>query len=474
MLLVTIISMRMISYSRIEKKETSTFDILINEISKISYEIYLVQYPVIFIFQNTKSILKIPSIIVVTFILSIILHRVFHKTKKNKIIQILLCLMLVLTTIYGGIQFIISKDNTKEMKQLEKDLENNRLIIEKRQEEFMKRQQQEQDDWESVLKDIENNEKDLENTVRNLNIVGIGDSIMELAVNDLIKEFPNGYFDAKTNRRPSQVNALLEELKSKNLLSNVILFNVGTNGEFYQKYTDQIMETLGDRMVFWVNATNADYDDFNDRLYALKEKYSNIHIIDWVSVANAHPEYLISDKVHPTVYGCKIYAQTIFQAILKDYQDELERQKEIKLKEHQQEEEKKITFIGNDLLLGLYEYMEEDYPNAKFMIDSNFSYQSLKNKMKEEKMNHNLVFVFDKKADLTSEDYLKLLESYQDYNIFIIDLDNRIKIKESNIKIISIKEVILNDKDNTIDGIHLTEKGNQLLKKIMKEEIPGE
>ena len=51
--------------------------------SNISYEFYLVQYPVIFLFEAIvlKDIIKIPIIIGITLIGSILLHLVFQKKK---------------------------------------------------------------------------------------------------------------------------------------------------------------------------------------------------------------------------------------------------------------------------------------------------------------------------------------------------------------------------------------------------------
>ena len=469
MLLITFISLRLIDYSIVDNSNKTSIDNIIEKISKISYEIYLVQYPIIFIFQSWKSWFKYPIIIILTYLISYLLNYIFNKKKDNKI-RIILIILVSLISIFGLFKFVIAKDNTKEMKKLENDLKNNQLIIEKRQKEFEKRKKEEDKEWKNTLNDLESNEKDLENKVRNMTIVGIGDSIMELAINDLIKEFPNGYFDAKTNRRPSQVNDLLIELKNKGILGDVVLFNVGTNGEFYPRYTDQIMETLENRKVFWVNATNADYDDFNDRLNTLAAKYSNITIIDWVSVANEHPEYLIYDKVHPTVYGCKIYASTLYNAIYNEILKEYREQKELKIKEHEKQEQEKITFIGNDLLIGLYEQLENNYQNSLFIMDKKLDYNSIKKEMKENNISNNIVFLFNKKSNLTSEDYNKLLEDYKNNNILIIDLYNTINIEKENIKVIDVKKE-LNKDSFAIDGIHLNDKGNKIVKKILDNNL---
>ncbi|MBR2827770.1 MAG: acyltransferase, partial [Bacilli bacterium] len=454
MLIVTLLSLRLLDYSK-NSNEKIPLEKIISFLSNISYEIYLVQYPIIYVLQKINSPIKYLIIIGLTIFLAYLLN-VALTNKKNKI-KIPLFLLFIGLTIYGGFTFIVAKDNTKEMNKLKSDLEKNQKIIEQRQKEFEKRKKEEETLWENTLNEYENGEKDIENKVRNMSIIGIGDSIMELAVNDLIKEFPNGYFDAKTNRRPSQVNDLLIDLKNKGLLGDVVLFNVGTNGEFYPRYTDQIMETLENRKVFWVNATHADYDDFNDRLNALAEKYNNIRIIDWVSVAKEHPEYLISDKVHPTVYGCKIYASTLYQAIYEEFLKEYREQKEIKLKEHEKEKEEKITFIGNDSLIGLYEDLIEEYKNADFIMESKLDKNTLRKELKKIE-NKNIILLLDRNNNINSDDYEDILKEYTENNIIIIDLKNTIKIKSKNIKVVNIKDHITKE-DYEIDGIHINKKG---------------
>ena len=467
MLFVTLFSLRLLDYSK-NSNETIPFEKIITFLSNISYEIYLVQYPIIYVIQKMKSPIKYLIIIGLTILLSFILNLALKKRKGK--LQIPLKLIIIGLTIYGGITFATAKDNTKEMNKLKRDLQNNQKIIEERQKEFEKRKKEEESNWENTLSDLENGEKDIENKVRNMSIIGIGDSIMELAVNDLIKEFPNGYFDAKTNRRPSQVNEILINLKNKGILGDVVLFNVGTNGEFYPRYTDQIMETLENRKVFWVNATHADYDDFNDRLNTLAEKYNNIRIIDWVSIAKEHPEYLISDKVHPTVNGCKIYASTLYQAIYQDFLKEYREQKEIKLKEHEQKELEKVTFVGNDLLIGLYQDLINDYPNADFIMDTKFDITTLKKKLKESSLNHNVVFLFDKQISIRNEDYNSLLKIMPENKIIIIDTDNTIKYNDEKMILVKAKDKLKKD-SYEIDGIHLTSKGNQILKRIINENL---
>lgn len=468
MLLVTLITPRLIDYGKSINDSDSTLNIIISLFSKISYEIYLVQYPVIYIFQNIKltNYIKVPLIIVITILISMILKLALNIKVKNKvkICRLFLLILILIGTSFGLYKYIITKDYTKEMKKLESDLNKNSELIKKRQKDYLNNLKKEEDEWNSVLNDLNSSEEELKEKVRNLHIVGVGDSVMELAIKDLYNELPNGYFDAKVNRTTYQTNDVLKDLINRKILGDVVVLNIGTNGEFYQKYTDEIMKTLGDRKVFWLNATNADYDDFNDKLTNFASKYPNVYIIDWVSVVKKHPEYVISDRVHPTIKGCKIYAEVIFQSIYENYLNEFKKNKEEKIKEHENKEKEKITFIGNDLLLGMYKNLEKDYKDESFIIDKNLDYKSLKKKLKENKLNHKLVLVFDNKTNITKDDYNELLELYKDNEIYVVVTTNTLNINNEKIKTIDFTKEFNNKKYTSYDGIHLTNEGNKKLK----------
>ncbi len=475
MLLTTLISMRLIDYGRVFNSNSS-FSNIVSSLSKISYEIYLVQYPVIFLFQNIKmsNLIEIPSIIIITIIISYVLHFSINIGKKDrlKIVKIIMSIIILIVSLFGAFKYIVSKDYAKEMKKLEEDLNKNRLVIKEKQKKYAAKNKKEEDEWEAILNDLNNSEGKIKEAVTNLKIVGVGDSIMELTVNDLYKQFPNGYFDAKTNRTEKQGNEVLNDLKKKGILGDVILLNIGSNGYCPLSCKEQIMQTLGDRKVFWVNATNPDNDIFNSSLKELAAKYSNVHIIDWISVANAHPEYLIRDKVHPSVTGCGVFAQTIYNAIYEQYLKEFNDQKALKIKQHEEKEKEKIVFIGNDLLLGVYDSLQKDYSDAEFVIDKDFSYKSLvnkiKNKITEKTLSHNVVLMFNSEMKLSEGEYKEIIDLCKEYNVYVTLVKDNISLEGDNVTVINFYKELKKNKDYTkFDGVHLTDDGNLALKKLV-------
>ena len=478
MLLSTIITIRLIKYTiKNNSKTTNIIDKIIKSISNITYEIYLTQYPIIFIFQNIKlnNNLKIFTIITLTIICSYILHISLNiKNKKRKPIRIILCILISLISIYGAYQYIITEDHTKEMKELEEKINKNKELTKQKQEEYKNKLKEEQDKWQLELDSFTNKEEELKEKVKNLRVVGIGDSVMLGAANALYKQFPNGYFDGKVNRTEPEAIDIIKELENKGLISDILIFNLGTNGECASNCKKRIMDSVGNRQVFWVNATNPDFDTCNPNIEKAAETYPNIHIVDWASVVKEHPEYVASDRTHVGGYGAKIYSETIYNEIYKYYLKEINKLKEEKIKEHENIEQNKITFFGNDLLLNIYEYIQEDYQSSEFIIESNLTsktlIEELEKRKEENTLTNNLVFLLDNTIFLTKEELQTIINICQNKNITIITTTNI--PKEENITIIDLSITIKKHKNYlSPDKIHLTEEGNLALKNIIKKAL---
>ncbi|MBQ6494726.1 MAG: acyltransferase family protein [Bacilli bacterium] len=477
MLLTSVLTIRLIDYSTIIESKKRKQDKFIKSLSSISYEIYLVQYPIIYIFQNImmNNYIKIIIIVLLTIIISYIIHLSINikKEDKYKIIKIIICILISIISLFGLYKYIVTKDYTKDMKKLEKELANNKLLTEQKQKEYSEKQKEEKINWENELKDLENNEKKLKEIVTNLNIIGVGDSVMLGAINSLYQTFPNGYFDAAVSRTDFEANPILVDLKNKGLLGDIIVFNLGTNGEGPEYIKKQILETIGDRKLFWVNATKPDFPSFNTDLIELVNKKDNIYLVDWISVAKEHPEYLVADGIHLTKEGSDAYANTIYNTIYNMYLEKYNKQKEEKIKEHENNIKNKITFIGNDLLINSYEYIESNYPSSEYITNDKYTFESLKNeleeKIKDNNLSYNIVFIFDNSFNITLKEYQDLSKICKDYNIYILTLK---KISIDNIKTIDFsKELEQNNNYLMPDRIHLTKEGNMALSNIIKENI---
>ncbi len=479
MILTSIITCRLISYGTIiYEDKLSKIDKIIKSLSSISYYVYLVQYPIIFLFQNINIniYLKITLIILLTISLSYLLKYCINY-KKTSIFKYILSTIILIITLLGIYKYIIAKDYTKEMKALEEELASNEIELMKRQKEYQEKFKEESDAWEEKLLDLENGEEKIKEIVSNLQVVGVGDSVMLGAVNALYNTFPNGYFDAKVSRTAWVVNDILEDLKNKNMLGNPIILNLGANGDCTTSCKEEIIKTCGDRKIFWLNVTNDNDVHFNSKLNDLASKHDNIYVIDWNSISKGHSEYFVADGIHLTQIGRKAYSKAIYDSIYEVYLDEYNNEKEEIINKHEEELKSKISFYGNDTLLNAYNNIHSSFSDAKFVINK-FKYEKLKEEIELEIKNNTItnkiVFIIDDTFYLNKNQYNELMKLFTSNDIYIVYIDDNYVINTdyNNVKVIDFYKEIKNHKEYLMaDKIHLTNSGNEALLNILNDNI---
>ena len=479
MIVSSIISIRLIQYSLVDVTELNKFDYIVKKIASITYEVYLVQYPVIFLFQyvSLSTILKIIVIVLLTIFISILIHFcINNKNKQYRLPQYLLIPLFLVICGYGIYQYFITEDHTKEMKQLQEQLVENQKLAVENQNKYKEQLAKENEDWNNILKDYENAENNMGEVVKNLNVVGIGDSVMLGAVDNLYAMFPNGYFDAKISRTAWVVGGIIENLVNKNMLGEPVIINLGANGDCSKSCKVNIIKQCEGRDIFWINTTNL--PNVNSNLLALSKEYDNVHLIDWYTMSRGHEEYFYSDGIHLTGVGRKVYTEAIYNAIHDVYVEKYKIEKEKMLEEHELEEKNKITFYGNNILLNTYEYLESDFSNASFVIDNGFNYNSLKKKLNEDKENntltYNIILAFDSSTNLSISEYESILDLLKDNNVLIVSSSKNIKdikkLEKENVKIVSMYEEIKNNNEYLMaDRLHLTDEGSKKMVELIRK-----
>lgn len=478
MLLVSIITCRIIEYSKNIKQDSKSS---LKEISNITYEIYLLQYPVIFLFQSfqIKEPGKIILILLTIFLLSTFLYLAFRKKEKNRIVSKILQIIFLLIAILGCYKYVISADHTEEMKALEEELAKNEELLNAKKEQQEQKLKEEKQAFEESIEDLENEEK-LTEMIHNLPVVGVGDSVMLGAVENLYEMFPNGYFDAKISRTAWVLNGILQNLKNNNALGDPIIINVGANGDGPDNLKEEIMSTCENREVFWLNVTNDKDVHVNKNLYLFSQKYDNLHIIDWASISKDHAEYFVADGIHLTPEGRKAYTSAIFEEMKRVYEEKRKQKKEELLKEQEEKEKRKITFLGNDMVINAYNEIQVAFPNASFKAQKEYSFETIKEEIQKE-IEHNtlsnqLVFVFDKTLSFSKEEIEEIASLCQKQNLYFISVAKEgNEMDLSHLKNVTIIPFYDEEKENTdyyrADNIHLNENGKKALINLLKEKI---
>ncbi len=150
-----------------------------------------------------------------------------------------------------------------------------------------------------------------------IDVLAIGDSVMLGAANVLTRRGVT--VDALKSRPYRQALEIANFMKSVNRLGSVVIIHLGTNNTVDEKTLDEIMVPLGDvPLVLFVTVhvpSEVRQNTNNRRINELPLRYENVKVLDWYSIALAHPEYLYSDKIHIRPEGQKIYADLMMQAI---------------------------------------------------------------------------------------------------------------------------------------------------------------
>ena len=427
-----------------------------------------------------NNVLRVILVILITMILSYILHFALSYKKnsegkvKYKVLKIVSLSILTLSSILGIYNYIISKDHTEEMKQLEEQLNKNEELMEQKQKEYEESLKEEQDNWNSIMADLESGEEKIKDAIDKMPVISIGDSVMLGAANSLYRVFPKGYVDAKVSRADCEVPSILRSLKRQNKIGEVVVIGLGTNGSCGNGTRNEILSILKDKKVFWLTVTNDRQVHINSHIRALADNNSNVYLVDWENISKGHRDYFASDGIHLTGTGQSVYSKTIYDAIYKVYIDEFNDKKNGIINEHEKEMKEKITFYGNDLIINAFDDIKENFLKTDFKLDKDYNYEKLLSEIKDgvenNIINHRIVFAFDKQANISKDNYLELLSILTDYEVYIVSFDNKLEFN-NNVKVIDFNSELTNHPEYLMaDRIHLTNEANKTLS-IMLDKI---
>lgn len=155
-----------------------------------------------------------------------------------------------------------------------------------------------------------------------LHITGIGDSVMLAASDALYQMFPNSVFDTRFGRSIDEGEQILEQKEAAGELGDCVFLSLITNMSL--NVTEDKVENLiahcDGRPVFFTTTYGIDPTS-NGIMKSVVARHKNVYIIDWGSLAIQHPEWIMSDGLHPNETGAKAYAQLVHDEIQKDIID---------------------------------------------------------------------------------------------------------------------------------------------------------
>lgn len=292
-----------------------------------------------------------------------------------------------------------------------KENNDNRELFDKYLSDYEYKINQEEESLNSKITDIEKEKDGFKENLVNERITFIGDSVMLGAESDLKSKFKNAYVDAAVSRTAWVLGSAVDEAKSKGKLGEIVVINLGANGDCSLSCKKEVLNKLKNKKVFWINTTNYDY--VNERLISLEKEYNNLWIIDWKKISKSHSEYFVSDGIHLTNAGRKAFTNAIYESIYevfaKEYDDAIQDLKD----EFNKTLASKISFYGDETLLNNFKELYSKFPEERFY---NVAYKDLKNKLMtdidSESISKRIVLVYN------NEDFSEITKLLKDYEVY--------------------------------------------------------
>lgn len=145
----------------------------------------------------------------------------------------------------------------------------------------------------------------------------IGDSLT-VDIGEKIKEkYPGAIIDGKISRQLTAATALADQYANYNNENTAVIFQLGTNGFFTESQVEELVKKFDKADIYFVNVKvpRTWEKTVNKELDALKERHSDVTIIDWYSVANNNQNYFEPDKVHLNSEGVETMVSLIEKSL---------------------------------------------------------------------------------------------------------------------------------------------------------------
>lgn len=277
---------------------------------------------------------------------------------------------------------------------------------------------------EKIAKVETDKEKFKENLV-NEKITFIGDSVMLGAEKDIKKKFKNAYVDAAISRTAWVLNEAIETAKFKGKLGDIIVINLGANGDCSLSCKKQVLDKLKNKQIFWLNTTNYDY--VNERLDSLAKEYSNLYIIDWKNLSKNHSNYFNSDKIHLTTVGAQKYVEIIFNSIYEVNAKKYDEEKNKLQDDYNSKLRNEISFYGDNTLVNNFNYLVDKFDGNRFYKTECSDISELINEaIKNNTLSNKIVLVYDNKCNIKIKTNSKVYYYDGDINKVINDIQKNV------------------------------------------------
>ncbi len=306
-----------------------------------------------------------------------------------------------------------------------KENDDNRKLFDKYLNDYEYKINQEKESLNSKITDIEKEKDGFKENLVNERITFIGDSVMLGAEKVIKKKFKNAYVDAAISRTAWVLNEAVETARSKGKLGDIIVINLGANGDCSLSCKKQVLDKLKNKQIFWLNTTNYDY--VNERLDSLAKEYSNLYIIDWKNLSKNHSNYFNSDKIHLTTVGAQEFVETIFNSVYEVNAKKYDEEKKKLQDDYNSKLRNEISFYGDNTLVNNFNYLVDKFDGNRFYKTECSDISELINvEIKNNTLSNKIVLVYDNKCNIKIKANSKVYYYDGDINKVINDIQKNI------------------------------------------------
>ncbi|MFC6348036.1 acyltransferase family protein [Vagococcus carniphilus] len=302
-----------------------------------SYEIYLWQFPVMISyekmikFNGDHSWVHFIIQLTLILLLSEITYRVVQflvfdiKFSKENFLKIIETIQgktaavgtVILLLLFSYSLIIAPSGRTEASVALQKKLEQNKKIIENKNEKTTSSSTTESKEKETTETSnqvaIDTLTNDESTYLKKIKLTAIGDSLLLSAAPEVQDVFPDNFIDAEVGRQLVDSEDVFKKAASDKKIGDAILVVLGTNGSFDSKDIDNIMNNLEGKPVFFVNTMvqRSWQKAVNDELDKTAKRYKNAHVIDWKSYSEGKTTWFEVDGLHLTPEGATAFSNLV-------------------------------------------------------------------------------------------------------------------------------------------------------------------
>lgn len=151
----------------------------------------------------------------------------------------------------------------------------------------------------------------------------VGDSVTLASAEAINATMPLATVNAEVSRTSVMALPLIEQLTSDHQMGQVLVLSVTANSTFTVEQLEQLKATVsphGERKIVlvtgmgpanltWIEPSNQVIREF------AQQNPETVFIADWQAAASGHPDYVVSDGVHPQAQGLTTYASIVKDAV---------------------------------------------------------------------------------------------------------------------------------------------------------------